>query len=248
MLTKAKIKDIQSLQHKKFRDETGLFLAEGPKVVIEILRSSKFDCVEIYALEGWLEQLPASDLLLVSPFHGVVQPFELEKMSALVTPHQVLAVFAKRKEMPVAEVKGEITLVLDDIRDPGNMGTIIRTAHWFGISQIVCSPGTVDIYNGKVVQSTMASLGQVDVYYTNLPEWMGQQAKVPILAAVLNGKPLKDFSGIKEGILIIGNESNGISPAVLSLADTHVTIPRFGDAESLNAAVATALFLYEFKR
>jgi TrmH family RNA methyltransferase len=134
--------------------------------------------------------------------------------------------------------------VLDDIQDPGNLGTIIRNADWFGVENIICSKGTADAYNPKVVQSTMASLGRVNILYTNIPEWLQQNKDIKKYAAVLGGKDLAAFGKIKEGILVIGNESKGISPEVQQLADEKITIPKIGAAESLNAAVATAVILY----
>ena len=137
---------------------------------------------------------------------------------------------------------------MDSIQDPGNLGTIIRTADWFGIKNIICSENTVDQYNNKVVQSTMASLGRVNVYYTNLEKWVEDNHHVPFLAAVLNGKPISSQAPLSEGVLMIGNEANGLSQALIEKADEHVTIPRLGGAESLNAAVATSIFLYELTK
>ena len=138
--------------------------------------------------------------------------------------------------------------MLDDIQDPGNLGTIIRIADWFGVENIICSLHTADMYNGKVVQSTMASLQRVNLLYTNIEEWLKQQKDITILAATLNGKPLQTLSSLKEAIIIIGNESKGISESVMQLANEKITIPRYGDAESLNAAVAAGVIMYEVRR
>ncbi|MBI3883781.1 MAG: RNA methyltransferase, partial [Sphingobacteriales bacterium] len=171
-----------------------------------------------------------------------VEDFELSKISALVTAANVLAVFTKIKEVLPA-VAGKVTLLLDKIQDPGNLGTIIRIADWFGIATIICSADTVEQYNPKVVQSTMGSLGRVQVVYTDLPEWIKSNAGIRIYAAALNGKNVASLKGLKEGAIIIGNESKGISPELMELANEKITIPKTGAAESLNAAVATGIIL-----
>jgi len=247
MLSKATIKDIQSLQHKKFRDESHTFSAEGPKVVHELLQEAAFECVAIYGLADWIER----EIQLLPDFEKymhVVTDFELSKLATYSTPNKVVAVFKKAAVVSNIELKNNITLVLDDIQDPGNLGTIIRTADWFGVENIVCSLKTADAYNSKVVQSTMASLGRVNLGYTNLEKWVEENHHVPLLAAVLNGKSIASRAPIMEGILMIGNEANGLSQSLIEKADEHVTIPKFGGAESLNAAVATSIFLYELTK
>jgi TrmH family RNA methyltransferase len=247
MLSKAIIKDIQSLQHKKFRDESNAFLAEGPKVVKELLLSGVFKCKMVYALAGWINNV---DKKLSDTFIDKVQivtPEELEKIANYSTPNQVVAIFEKRKESAPIELKNQITLVLDNIQDPGNLGTIIRTADWFGVKNIICSKNTADLYNSKVVQSTMASLARVNLHYTDPVEWLKKNNSVKVIAASLLGEPLKNFRGIKEAILLIGNEANGLSEEIQSFAIHDITIPRNGVAESLNAAIATAIILYELK-
>jgi TrmH family RNA methyltransferase len=248
MLSKAIIKDIQSLQHKKFRNETKNFAAEGPKVVKEFLSTGDFNCQQIYATSKW--QGWQDEKLIASLGHKVqqVEEFELEKIATYNTPNQVVALFKIPETTSIVAEKNNITILLDSIQDPGNLGTIIRTADWFGIKNIVCSENTVDQYNSKVVQSTMASLGRVKLDYTNLEKWVEENHHVPLLAAVLNGKPVSALSPIKEGIIMIGNEANGLSQKLIALADEKVTIPRFGGAESLNAAVATSIFLYELTK
>jgi TrmH family RNA methyltransferase len=241
MLSKSHAKYIQSLHHKKFRDIENGFIAEGGKVVMELLLSKKIRCREIYGMQEWLN---SNEGLIRKYFTGpleVVQDHELEKISALATPHQVLAVFEKAGSRPVSP-SGKISLVLDNIQDPGNLGTIIRIADWFGIKDIICSEHTADIYNPKVVQSTMGSLGRVNVLYTELGGWIQQNRQVKIYAAALNGKNVKEIK-LKEGLLLIGNEAKGINEALLEIADEKITIPRLGDAESLNAAVATGIIL-----
>ena len=163
------------------------------------------------------------------------------------TSHSVLAVFEKRKENADIQITGKITLVLDTIQDPGNLGTIIRIADWYGVTDIICSDGCADMYNPKVVQSTMGSLGRVNVVYKDLLHWLQENKKVKIYSASLNGKAVQSLGRIKEGILIIGNEAHGISDEVMQLVNEKITIPKIGEAESLNAAVATGIILSHIK-
>jgi TrmH family RNA methyltransferase len=241
MLSKTHSKYIQSLHHKKFRDIENSFIAEGGKVVLELLQSGKFTCREILGTQDWLN---SHESLIRKHFTGpleVIQDHELEKIAALTTPNQVLAIFQKTTGKPVSPA-GQITLMLDNIQDPGNMGTIIRIADWYGIKNIICSVHTADIYNPKVVQSTMGSLGRVNILYTELVDWIAQNKQVKLYAAALNGKNVKEIK-LKEGLLIIGNEAKGINDELLQIADEKITIPKLGEAESLNAAVATGIIL-----
>ncbi len=243
MLSKTHTKYIQSLQHKKLRDASGLFIAEGPKVVLDLLSSRNFICKELFALPEWfnLHVDIRSDLTATSFIE--VKEAELKKISALSASHSVLAVFEKRKHSAEPQVKNRITLALDTIQDPGNLGTIIRIADWFGITGIICSTGCTDMYNPKVVQSTMGSLGRVNIVYTNLNEWLQNNKSIKIYSASLEGKDVKTIGRLKEGIIIIGNEANGVSEDVLQWVNEKITIPRIGMAESLNAAVATGIIL-----
>jgi TrmH family RNA methyltransferase len=246
MLSKATIKDIQSLQHKKFRDESHTFSAEGPKVVHELLQEAAFECMAIYGLADWIEK----EIQLLPDFEKymhVVTDFELSKLATYATPNKVVAVFKKAAVVLNFELKNNITLVLDDIQDPGNLGTIIRTADWFGVKNIVCSLKTADAYNSKVVQSTMASLARVNILCTDHIDWVRKNRSVKVLATLLHGNPLKNYKGMGEAILLIGNEANGLSDELQQFADEKITIPGFGKAESLNAAIATAIVLYELK-
>ena len=241
MLNKTHTKYIQSLHHKKFRDELGEFIAEGPKVVLELLDSREFVCIYIVAIESWVE---ANEKLLQKypgPQVFAVKDFELEKISLLTTANNVLAVF-KKKATAAFFPENKITLVLDGIQDPGNFGTIIRTADWFGIENIVCSPASADMYNPKVVQSTMGSLSRINIVYTKIEELL-QQTGINKYAAALHGTPVNDCKKLTEAVIIIGNEGKGISQAVMQLANEKITIPRIGEAESLNAAVATGIIL-----
>jgi TrmH family RNA methyltransferase len=248
MLSKATIKDIQSLQHKKFRNERNAFAAEGPKVVDELLTTGYFECEQVFASAKWKGWQDEKLLVLLGDKAQLVEAFELEKIASYTTPNQVVALF-KMPEIPsIKAEKNSITILLDSIQDPGNLGTIIRTADWFGIKNIICSENTVDQYNSKVVQSTMASLGRVNVGYTNLEKWIEDNHHVPLLAAVLDGKAISSQTPLSEGVLMIGNEANGLSQVLIEKADEHITIPRLGAAESLNAAVATSIFLYELTK
>jgi RNA methyltransferase, TrmH family len=187
MLSKTHTKYIQSLQHKKLRDETGLFIAEGPKVVMDLLNSRKFVCKEIFALNNWLQEHSKQLSLLKDTAVTAVEGFELQKISSLSTAHAVVAVFEKRKPGYKIETALKITLVLDTIQDPGNLGTIIRIADWFGVENIVCSIGCADMYNAKVVQSTMGSLGRLNVMYTDLVAWLNENRNIKIYSASLGG-------------------------------------------------------------
>ena len=247
MLSKTHTKYIQSLLHKKQRDELGLFVAEGPKVVTDLLESRKFVCKEIFALQEWLTENERSISILKDVSITEVKDFELQKISALSTAHNVLAVFEKRKQSFNIETTGKITLALDTIQDPGNLGTIIRIADWFAVTDIVCSAGCADMYNAKVVQSTMGSLGRVNVVYTDLNQWLQQNDKVKIYSASLEGNDINTIGKLTEGIIIIGNEAHGVSDEVMNLVNEKITIPRIGEAESLNAAVATGIILSHVK-
>ena len=244
MINKSTVKYIQSLQHKKFRDEHGAFIAEGPKVVTELLQHNIFECEQLYCNASGFKSL--SDNLKKKYEANILEvaDFELEKISALSTANNMLAVFKKKPILQRINISQKLTLFLDDIQDPGNLGTIIRTADWFGVNTIFCSLATADCYNPKVVQSTMASLGSVNIIYGDIVQELQKQSNIKKYAAVLAGKNLEGCGKIKEGILIIGNESKGISSAVMELVDEKITIPKTGHAESLNAAVATGIILY----
>jgi RNA methyltransferase, TrmH family len=242
MLSKTYTKYIQSLHHKKFRDAEDVFIAEGSKVVMELLQSGIFKCEQLMGVSDWLH---SNETTIRKYYAGPMQVtalFELEKVSALSTPNQVLAVFKKLPQAAVIAVNN-ITLALDTIQDPGNLGTIIRTADWFGVPSIVCSLECADMYNPKVVQSTMGSLGRVNIVYTDLSAWIKNNDTIKTYAAALNGKKVSSLKGLTEGIIVIGNESKGISDAVLQLCTQRITIPKTGTAESLNAAVATGIIL-----
>jgi TrmH family RNA methyltransferase len=240
MLGKSQAKYIQSLGQKKVRDEEGVFVAEGPKIVAELLASSQAKIQRLYALPSWIKanQNDCNGVELVE-----ADEKDLEKISQLTTPNQVIAVIKKFETSADIKTNGIVSLVLDTIQDPGNLGTIIRIADWFGIDQIICSTDCADMYNSKVVQSTMGSIARVNLFYTDLVEWMQEQKDVFIYAAALEGQNVTAMKTINEGLIVIGNESKGISPAVFELVDVKITIPRKGSAESLNAAVAAGIIL-----
>jgi TrmH family RNA methyltransferase len=237
MLVKAKAKYIQSLGQKKHRDSEGRFIAEGPKIVSELLDAAPNYIDEVYAVKEWLKEYPSR-----KDFIEVTEE-ELEKLSQLKTPNQVVAVLRKFDNDDPIEVKGRLSLVLDTIQDPGNLGTIIRIADWFGIGQIICSNDCADVYNPKVVQATMGSIGRVKVFYADLEEWLYKQKDIRIYATALEGKDITKMPVIREGMIVIGNESNGIHEGILALTNERITIPGKGKAESLNAAVATGIIL-----
>ena len=238
MLAKSKFKYIQSLGHKKFRDEEQVFVAEGPKIINEFLQEN-VDIKELFATREWIDE--NKHFINKVSLTEITQQ-ELERISFLTTPNKVFAIVNKKEEGIKIDLKNKITLMLDTIQDPGNMGTIIRTADWFGISQIICSQDCADIYNPKVVQASMGSVARVNVSYTSLKEFLEQSKDIRIYAATLEGKPV-DQSRIPEGIIIIGNESKGIHPEILALANVKINVRRKGKAESLNAAVATGIIL-----
>ncbi|RTL59284.1 MAG: RNA methyltransferase [Sphingobacteriales bacterium] len=243
MLGKAQAKYIQSLSHKKFRDEENLFIAEGPKIAAEILQEKPHAVKQIYALDEWLIKnknlVKNIDATAITP----VNENELERISQLSTPNQVLLLVEKFSIDDNIDLNKELVIMLDAIQDPGNLGTIIRIADWFGVKHIICSADCADAYNTKVIQSTMGSIMRVNVLYKDLPAFLKLQKNVRIYAAVLEGTPIQKLSGEHTGILLIGNESKGISEELLQLANKKITISKKGNAESLNAAVATGIIL-----
>lgn len=236
MLSKREIKDIQSLSHKKFREALKLFVAEGPKIVSELIALIPTQVEKLYAVSDWIR---SNETILHNVAVVEISEAELERISQLQTPNKVVAVI---KQFPSEKPSSSFVLYLDAVQDPGNFGTIIRIADWFGIKDVVCTEGCADLYNPKVVQSTMASMARVNVFYDEEQQWLKQQ-KLPVYAATLNGAILTEQKKISEGVLVIGNESKGISNEVLKYANRQITIPKKGEAESLNAAVATGIIL-----
>jgi TrmH family RNA methyltransferase len=240
MLGKSKAKYIQSLGQKKVRDEEGVFIAEGPKIIAELLAEPNSGILQVYALHDWI----AGNRHLCDGMDIIqIDENDLAKISQLSTPNKVLAVVRKPDAPVTLRLKGAVSLALDTIQDPGNLGTIIRIADWFGIKQIICNNDCADMYNPKVVQSTMGSIVRVEILYTDLSSWLRDQKDIPVYATALQGHDITSMEKIKEGIIVIGNESKGISQPVFERANIFITIPRIGKAESLNAAVATGIIL-----
>jgi TrmH family RNA methyltransferase len=240
MLSKNQIKLITSLQQKKYRFANQLFFAEGIKVIQELL-ASNFELVHLYSTKNDFEEVSNSN-------KTVILESELKKITALTTPNSCLAVFKIAAEKPIIE--SGLILALDSIRDPGNLGTILRLCDWFGISQLICSNETVDIYNPKVVQATMGSIARVNVNYIDLNAFISQ-SNMPVYGTFMDGENIYKSELPQEGIIIMGNEANGISPELEKLVKNKITIPRFGTlqkTESLNVANATAIILSEFRR
>jgi TrmH family RNA methyltransferase len=240
MLSKNQIKLITSLQQKKQRFINQLFFAEGIKVIQELVESN-FELVHLYSTQNDFEEVSQDKKTLISEN-------ELKKISALATQNSCLAVFRIQADKKIIE--SGLILALDSIRDPGNLGTILRLCDWFGIDQIVCSKDAVDIYNPKVVQATMGSIARVNVNYIDLENFIGQ-TQLPVFGTFMQGNIIYKTDLPQEGIIVMGNEANGISPELEKLIKIRLTIPRFGSlqkTESLNVATATAIVLSEFRR
>jgi len=237
LVTRSQVKYIQSLSHKKFRDEQGEFVAEGPKIVGELLHVPGVACRQIYALKEWIAGMDVKGLPVQEAGEA-----DLERLSSLSTPNQVLAVFGK-PSFPAPDFNKGITLICDGIQDPGNLGTIVRIADWFGVTGLLCSQDSADVFNAKAIQSTMGSIGRVPVIYTDPAVVMRAHPGLPVYATVLGGRNLYGLERISGGWVIIGNESKGIRSGLLELATDRITIPGAGRAESLNAAVATGIIL-----
>lgn len=240
MVSKNQIKLISSLQQKKQRIAHQLFIAEGIKGVQELL-DAHFELDHLYTTQNDFETVSNS-------LKTVVSEADLRKMSALATPNTCLAVFRIPKEKEI--VASGLIVALDDVRDPGNLGTILRLCDWFGIQQLICSKETVDIYNTKVVQATMGSIARVNVSYVDLKDFL-KTTSIPVFGTFMNGDNIYKASLPQEGIIVMGNEANGISSELEKIIKNRLTIPRFGaiqKTESLNVATATAIVLSEFCR
>lgn len=239
-LSKNHIKLITSLQQKKYRQKHKLFVAEGVKVIEELLNSN-FQIEKLFVTQDYRSSLSDAQLVTVSEI-------ELKKISQLKSPNKVLGLF-KIPESNSASNKGLI-VALDEINDPGNLGTIIRLCDWFGVSKLVCSKNTVDCFNQKVVQASMGSLTRVEIVYEDLIPFL-EATSLPSFIADMDGENVYESNLPKEAILIMGNEANGISDEIREVIDSRISIPRFGgiqQTESLNVATATAILLSEFKR
>jgi TrmH family RNA methyltransferase len=242
MLSKSQISFIKSLHQKKYRKENGLFIIEGIKSIKEFIHST-YQINTIYYDPTYFQSLPKfpANIKLFE-----VNNAELAKISTLQAPQGILAIV----NTPLAQklshnlLSDKFSLVLDDVQDPGNLGTIIRTADWFGINQIICSEQTVEAYNPKTVQSTMGSLARMNIFYTNLAEFF-KDVKLPVFGALLTGNNIYEVNWGAEGLILLGNEGHGISENLIKKITIPVTIPRIGQAESLNVAVSAAIFCSE---
>jgi TrmH family RNA methyltransferase len=239
MVSKSELKYIQSLSDKKVRLETGCFIAEGVKLVGEMIAAG-YPIKAIYALDSW--DAPDTSIEV-----NRVEAFELEKMSLLQTPNQVVAVAKMPSKTDAINLTGKLTIVLDGIQDPGNLGTIIRIADWFGVQQIVASEDTVDVYNPKVIQATMGSFMRVSVAYKNIADWL-PTLQLPVYGALLEGENIFTTKLPTQGILVIGSEAKGIRENCIDFIKHPVTIPKIGGAESLNAGVATGIIVAQLTR
>jgi len=238
MLSKNQTKLIRCLKQKKYRTQHGLFVVEGVKAITELLHSN-FKLHHIYTRETF--NIDAKKEIIISEA-------DLKRISFLTTPNQALAVFIIPE--PAIIDANQLIIALNDIRDPGNLGTIIRLCDWFGVKDLVCSHGTVDCYNPKVVQATMGSISRVNITYVNLADFLNQTGTIK-WGAFMEGENIYNMTLPNSGVLVLGNEANGIDPVIESFIDKKITIPRFKNIqapESLNVATATAIFLSEFKR
>ncbi|MCQ2336645.1 MAG: RNA methyltransferase [Paludibacteraceae bacterium] len=248
MLSKNKIKSIKALSVKKIRYEKSLFIAEGHKTVDDLLKT--FECEFIFATNKWNNPDNLSKDIDVQ----IITEAELKQISLLENPQDVFAVFRMKKfSVEDIDFNGKLTIALDGVQDAGNLGTIIRIADWFGIENVVCSSGTVDIYNPKAVQATMGSLSHVNVVYTDLPDFLKKLDKnIHKYSTALDGQNIYTTKLNENAVIVMGNEGNGISPEVKTICDESLLIPKFledrSSAESLNVGVATALVSAEFRR
>lgn len=246
-LNKNKIKLINSLSKKKYRNRENLFICEGEKI-FETLLSSDFKIKEVFAIKDFVEKNEEIKKLN----YTLVSENELKKISELSTPQSVLALIEiPTKRIEAINFEGELTIVLDKIQDPGNLGTIIRLADWFGIKNIVCSTDTVDVYNPKVVQSTMGSIFSVNIFYTDLKAFFERHNNSPIYGTFMDGDSIYETKLCQNGFILMGNEANGISNELKGYVNTRLSIPTLNKtkaAESLNVAIATAIVCSEFLR
>lgn len=247
-LSKIKIKHIQSLKDKKYREKHNTFVVEGDKMVAELMGVLK--CQLIIATDGFIATNPITeeDVEVI-----VVSKAELARVSFLKNPQQVLAIFYKpHYELDLNRLNRRLTLALDCIQDPGNLGTIIRLADWYGIEDVICSMDTVDLYNPKVVQATMGALARIKVHYVDLYQCLSKIQNTPIYGTFLDGNNIYQQELSEAGIIVMGNEGNGISTQIETLIKNKLFIPNYPSdretSESLNVAIATAIICTEFRR
>ena len=238
LVSKSQIKLITSLQQKKYRNNLGFFVAEGPKVINELITAK----LKLHSL------FTTVDGLFKNENAQLISENEISKISFLKNASNSVAVFEIPKNNEV--IQEGITVVLDAIRDPGNLGTIIRLCDWFNVTNLICSVDTVDCFNPKVVQATMGSIARVNIVYTEIDEYLSN-SKLPVYVGAMDGKNIYKEQLPEKAIVVLGNEANGISEKVMNLATHTIAIPQFGlkqETESLNVATATAILLSEFKR
>lgn len=249
MLSKTKLKYIHSLELKKYRNESKVFVAEGNKLVADLLPA--FECELLIAKPSWMATqgtIPATELL-------VADDDDIRKASFLKNPQDVLAIFKQPAWMiESCNPATQLTLALDGIQDPGNLGTIIRLADWFGIEHIICSPDTADVFSPKTVQATMGALAHVQVHYTDLEKFLKRQVEklIPLYGTFLDGENIYTKNLSNTGIIIMGNEGNGIRTCLENMISEKLYIPNYPEeretSESLNVAIATAVVCAEFRR
>jgi RNA methyltransferase, TrmH family len=233
ILTKAQIKHIQSFAHKKYRDEHNCFVAEGLKICSDII-ANQAQVVLCYCTKSF-----------GMPNECIIEPHMMQKISMLTTPTDLLIVF-KKNAIKSVDYSNKITLVLDGIQDPGNLGTIIRTAHWYGIQHIVCSLDTADAFSSKVVQASMGSIIKVNIIRCALEDFLMQNNAIETFSTTLQGESLKTISIIKQAFIVIGKEGEGVRPAIQALCKKAIKIQGNSNAESLNVAVATGIICQHF--
>ena len=240
MVSKSQIKLITSLEQKKNRTKTGLFVVEGKKGINELLNSN-FQLDSLFTTQEIFDAPPEKT--------NLISEAELQKISRLKTAQVAVALF-KIPNNITSEIKG-LVVALDGVRDPGNLGTIIRLCDWFGVKNLICSNDTVDCYNSKVVQATMGSIARVNISYVDLEDFLTENDQIPIMGTFLEGENIYTSELPKDGILILGNEANGISSKIEKLVTQRINIPQYGNSaetESLNVATATAVILSEIRR
>jgi len=253
MISKNKVKFIISLQKKKTRDEENLFVIEGDKLVREFLRAKKQ--IKILAAKPEFIKSLTPDMMNIAEETESVSYEELKKLSSLKAPHNALAVVVKPDTlMDINNIFNQISVSLENVQDPGNLGTIIRAAAWFGIKDIVCSPDSVDLYNPKVIQSTMGAILHVNVHYTELNDFLLQakEKNVPVFGTLLDGQSIYDNKLASKGVILLGNESKGISEDLMPLITQKIRIPGTGNStpgiDSLNVGMAASIVFSEFFR
>lgn len=247
MISKATIKKIHALDQRKQRNKEQMFVAEGPKLVGELCAVMR--PAYIAALPQWAD---SHEALLGNVEHDIVTPDELQRASLLCQPQQVVALFPiPHYDWDVRSLEGKLSLMLDCVQDPGNLGTIVRLADWFGIHHVVCSPDTADVYNPKATQATMGALARVRVHYCNLPALL-EQTTLPVYGTFLDGENIYNRTLTPHGIIVMGNEGRGISEAVARHVNERLFIPNYPlgatTTESLNVAIATSIVCAEFRR